>query len=123
MTPENRSIWQIRLATLSVFILGFIAGGFALNIYQLNFGAKQQQTKQERYEDAFNQLDLTAPQKIEVQQIVSEIRGNLQLLRQEAEPRLQEIRYNNDLKLQKVLTEEQWNKFQQLRESIRRRED
>jgi len=123
MNLENRNIWQIRLATLSIFLLGFIAGGFAVNAYYLKFGANKQPTKQERYEEAFNQLNLNAAQKIEVQKIVGELQEKIQQLRQESEPRLQEIRTQNDEKLQKILTEEQWIKFQDLRESIRQKKN
>ncbi len=122
MTAENKNIWQLRLATLCVFLLGFIAGGFALNAYHHKFGSENRHlTKQERYEEAFNQLNLNETQKIEIQKIVGEIRENIQILRQESEPRLQEIRARNDEKLKRVLSQKQWSKFQELRETIRQK--
>jgi hypothetical protein len=42
------------MATLSIFLLGFLAGGFALNAYHLWFAAAKQPTKQERYDEAFS---------------------------------------------------------------------
>lgn len=119
MNIENKGKWQIRLATLSIFVLGFAAGAFALNAYHLWFGAAKQPTKQERYEEAFNQLNLDDAQKGEVQKLVGEIREKVQAVRQESEPRLQEIRAQHDEKLQRVLTPEQWQTFQKLREKIR----
>lgn len=119
MNVENKNKWQIRLATLSIFILGFAAGAFAFNAYHLWFGAAKQPTKQERYEEAFNQLNLNETQKAEVQKLVGEVREKVQLVRQESEPRLQEIRSQHDEKLQRVLTSEQWRNFQKLREKIR----
>ncbi|MCY7375677.1 MAG: hypothetical protein LH472_06860 [Pyrinomonadaceae bacterium] len=119
---ESKNKWQIRLATLSIFLLGLAAGAFALNAYNLWRGAAKQPTKQERYQEAFSQLNLTEPQKIEVQKIVAEIRENVQQVRQESEPRMQGIRARNDARLQSVLTAEQWTKFQELRESIRQSE-
>lgn len=119
MNVESKNKWQIRLATLSVFILGFAAGAFALNAYHLWFGAANQPTKQERYEEAFNQLNLNEAQKLEVQKLVGEIREQVQLVRQESEPRMQEIRARHDEKLQRVLTPVQWQTFQKLREKIR----
>jgi ribosomal protein S20 len=123
MNVENKNTWQIRIATICIFLLGFIAGGFAFNAYNIWSGASKQPTKQERYEEAFNQLELNPAQKSEVQTIVKELRGNIQLLRQESEPKLQEIRFQNDERLKKVLTAEQWNKFQELREDIRKQEE
>ncbi len=119
MNIESKSKWQIRFATLAIFVLGFVAGAFALNAYHLWFGAAKPVTKQERYEEAFKSLDLNDAQKTEVQHIFGETRENIQKMRQETEPRLQEIRLQNDEKLQKVLTPEQWQKFQQEREKIR----
>ena len=125
MNIENKNVWQMRLATLCIFLLGFVAGGFAFNAYYIWSGgaAGKQPTKQERYEDAFNQLELNPAQKKEVQNIVQDLRGNIQLLRQESEPKLQEIRFQNDERLKKVLTPEQWSKFQELRDKIRKQEE
>jgi Spy/CpxP family protein refolding chaperone len=122
MNIESKSKWQIRLATLSIFFLGFIAGAFALNAYHLWFSAAKEPTKQEKYEEAFNKLGLNDVQKSEVQKIFGETRENIQRMRQESEPKLQEIRTQNDEKLQKVLAPEQWQKFQQMRDEIRQSE-
>ncbi len=123
MNSEIKNKWQIRIATLSIFLLGFLAGGFALNAYHLWFAATKQPTTQERYDEAFSRLGLSETQKVEVQKIVGEIRGNIQQLRLESEPRMQEIRAQNDEKLQRVLTPEQWRKFQEERDKIRRTEN
>jgi len=122
MDNENKNRWQIRMVTSGIFLLGFIAGGFALNAFHLWFGAGTQPTRQERYEEAFNQLNLNEMQKIEVQKTVGETRESIQQLRQESEPRMQEIRTRNDAKLVNILTPEQWAKFQELREGIRQAE-
>lgn len=122
MDSENKNRWQIRLVTSGIFLLGFIAGGFALNAHHLWFNAAQSPTTRERYEDAFNQLNLNEKQKIEVQRTVGEIRESIQNLRQESEPKMQEIRTRNDAKLSAILTPEQWSKFQELREVIRQTE-
>lgn len=119
MNIENKSKWQLRFATLSIFLLGFIAGAFALNAYHLWFGENQKQNRYKKYEAVYRQLDLTDEQKTEVEKIVNETRENVLKLRQESEPRMQEIRAQHDEKLQKVLTPEQWQKFQQEREKIR----
>jgi len=122
MNIESKSKWQIRLATLSIFLLGFVAGAIALNAYHLWFGAGKQPTRHERYDEAFNQLGLSDAQKAEVQKILGETREKIQNLRQESEPRMKEIRAQTDEKLQTILTPEQWQQFQQAREKIRQSE-
>lgn len=122
MNIESKSKWQIRFATLGIFVLGFVAGAFALNAYYLWFSASKAPTKQEKYEEAFRSLRLTDAQKTEVQRIVGETRENIQKIRQETDPRILEIRNQHDEKLQKTLSAEQWQKFQQEREKIRESE-
>src|SRR6476620_11563309 len=114
MNIESKSKWQIRLATLSIFLLGFVAGAIALNAYHLWFGAASQQpvNRAQRFEETINQLGLNETQKIEVQKIFSDTREKVQKFRQESEPRMQEIRSEADAKMQQVLTPEQWQQFQ-----------
>lgn len=120
MNIESKSKWQIRFATLGIFVLGLVAGAFAFNAYNLWFNAaKPAVTKQEKYEEAFRKLGLNEAQKAEVQRVVNETRENIQKIRQETDPRILEIRTQNDEKLQKVLTPAQWQQFQQEREKIR----
>ena len=119
MNVKNRNIWQIRLATIGVFALGFIAGASLFNVYNLGFGAANSTTKQEKYEVAFKSLDLTPAQAEQVRETVAEIRREIQQLRAESEPQMQEIRIRNDARLQKILNDAQWRKFQELRDAIR----
>ena len=121
MNIESKSKWQIRLATLSIFLLGFIAGAVALNAYHLWFGAGNSQrnsSRHERFEEAFSRLGLTDEQKSQVQQIFGETREKIQRVRQESDPKIQQIRDETDEKLQRVLTPEQWSQFQQERDKI-----
>jgi hypothetical protein len=119
MNVESKNKWQIRLATLSIFVLGFAAGGFALNAYHLWSAAGRQPTRHELYEEAFNSLSLSDSQKIDVQRVIVETRDKIQKMKQDSEPRLQDIRANNDSELQKILSPEQWQKFQRKRDDIR----
>lgn len=118
MNIESKSKWQIRLATLSIFLLGFIAGAIALNAYHLWFGSANQSSRRQKFEDSFSQLNLNENQKIEVQRILTDTREKIQKYRQESEPRMQDIRAETDEKLQRVLTPEQWTQFQQERDKI-----
>lgn len=110
--------WQVRLAALSIFLLGFVAGALALNAYHVWFSASQGLTRQQRYERIFDQLSLTDEQKTEVQKIVGETREEVQALRKENEPRMKEIRSRTSEKFQKALNPEQWEKFQKLRNEM-----
>ncbi|HLM00732.1 MAG TPA: hypothetical protein VK400_06730 [Pyrinomonadaceae bacterium] len=122
-SSNNKFNWQVRLAALSVFLLGFVAGALALNAYHVWFAASShQQTRQQRYEQIFDQLSLSDGQKAEVQKIVGETRDEIQALRKESEPRVKEIRGRADERFQKVFTTEQWQKFQNLRDTLRESE-
>ena len=119
MNIENKSKWQLRLATLSIFMIGFAAGAFALNAFNLWFGNGNRQSRREKYEAVLGDLGLNETQKTDVERIFGETRENIQKMRQESEPRLTEIRAEHDQKLQKVLAPEQWEKFQKEREKMR----
>lgn len=119
MNNETKNLWQIRAATLGIFLLGFLAGALALNAYHVWYNAASNVSRKERFERVFNQLELTEQQKTETQQIFNETREELQRLREEGEPRVREIRAQADARLQKVLTPEQWQKFQQFRDEMR----
>jgi Spy/CpxP family protein refolding chaperone len=122
MNTETKNVWQIRAATTAVFLLGFLAGALALNAYHVWYSPAASVPKRERFERIFNQLELTEQQKAETQQIFNETREQLQRLREEGEPRVREIRAQADARLQRVLTPEQWQKFQQIRGEMRGQE-
>lgn len=122
MNSSSKFNWQVRIAALSVFLLGFLAGGLALNAYHVWFAASSSPTKQQRYERIFDQLSLSDEQKTEIQKIVGETREEIQSLRKESEPRVKEIRSRADERFQKVFTPEQWQRFQSLRDELRESE-
>lgn len=118
MDRDKKAIWQIRLVTLSVFILGAIAGVVGMYSYQAWHSAKQP-TRREKYQEAFNRLGLNDGQRAEVQQIIGDMREKLSQMRKDAEPKIQEIRSETDQRLQRMMTPEQWQQFQQERDKIR----
>jgi len=122
MNGEKKGLWQIRLIAVSIFVFGVITGVGGLYSYQSVFSPAKQPTIRERYQEAFNNLDMNSEQREEVQKIVGELKEKLSALRAEAQPRVQEIRSESDAKLQKVLTPEQWEKFRAERELIRQSE-
>ncbi len=110
--------WQIRGAAAIIFVLGFTAGILALNVYRgwVRGGGPG---REDRFEQLSNRLQLNADQKTKVQQILGDTREQLRALRKESEPRVTEIRQKTDERLQQVLTPDQWQRFQQMRNEMR----
>ncbi len=118
-TPRNK--WQVRIAALVVFVLGFTAGALAFNGYQRWSRNATENTRQNRFNQMLDSLQLSSEQKTQVHQILGDTREQLRALRRESEPRFDEIRRQADERLQKVMTPEQWQKFQQSRSEMRGR--
>ena len=114
---KNR--WQVRVAAMIIFVLGFAAGVLALNIYRRVAGADR--PPRDRFEQMARRLNLTEDQKTKVQQILGDTREQVRALRHESEPRFNEIRRQADARLQEVLTPEQWQQFQTERREMRGR--
>jgi Spy/CpxP family protein refolding chaperone len=113
---KNR--WQVRVAALIIFVLGFTAGMLALNIYGW---ARPGRGNGNRMDELSERLKLTADQKTKVQEIFGDTREQIRAVRREMEPRMTEIRRQADGRLQTVLTPEQWQQFQRLRDERQRR--
>ena len=120
MDTTNKSKWQVRIASLLIFVLGFAAGALVLSAYK-RFGRSE--SREGRFAQTLDALKLTAEQKTQVDQILGDTRQQLQELRKESEPRVAEIRRQADERLQKVLTPEQWTQFQQAREKMHNNRD
>ena len=119
MNQINKARWQVRVAAAVIFVLGFTAGILALNVYRgwgRGMGAPR-----DRMERMAQRLQLTEDQKTKVQQIFNDTRQQLDALRKESEPRVQEIRGQADERMKQVLTPEQWQQFQKMRDETRHR--
>ena len=117
MDKVSKNRWQVRGAALIIFVLGFAAGILALNVYRYVAIAD----RRDRFEQMADRLQLNDDQKTKVQQIFSDTREQLRALRRESEPKVDEIRRQADGRLQTVLTPEQWQKFQTVRDEMRPR--
>jgi Spy/CpxP family protein refolding chaperone len=115
MNNVAKNRWQVRIATMIIFVLGFTAGILAMNVY------RRWDRGNNRMDELAERLQLTADQKTKVQEIFSDTRDQLRTARQEMEPRMTEIRRQADGRLQTVLTPEQWQQFQRIREERQRR--
>jgi hypothetical protein len=122
MDMSSKSKWQVRLAALIVFVLGFTAGGLAFNGYQRWARSRAPVVdRQTRFQQLLDNLQLNSDQQAQVHQILADTREQLRAVRRETEPRYDEIRRQADERLQKVMTPEQWQKFQQARSEMRSR--
>jgi Spy/CpxP family protein refolding chaperone len=112
MNNVTKNRWQVRIAAMIIFVLGFTAGILALNVYRgvVRGGGGG------RMDEMSERLNLTADQKTKVQEIFSDTREQLRAVRRETEPRMAEIRRQADGRLQTVLTPEQWGQFQKIRD-------
>ena len=121
MDSIKKGKWQFRVAMVVIFLLGFAAGALAFNGYRRWSRTGAETSRQNRFEQMLERLQLNADQKTQVHQILGDTRTQLHALRKESEPRFDEIRRQADERLQKVLTPEQWKQFQQERERMRGR--
>ncbi len=119
MEKTSKTKWQVRIAAILIFVLGFAAGAMALNVYH-RWARTRDQANIQAFDQMLDRLQLNSDQKTQVHQIFSETRQQLQALRKEADPRVTEIRQHTDERLQKVLTPDQWKQFQQMRDERRR---
>ena len=119
MNEITKSRWQVRVAAVVIFLLGFTAGILALNVYR--GWARGAVGPRDRFEQFSQRLNLNDDQKTKVQQIFNDTREQLGALRRESEPRVQQIRNEADERMRQVLTPEQWEQFQKMRSERRRR--
>ena len=119
MESINSDKWRVRLSIVAIFLLGFIAGGLAVNLYRpgrANSGDIRPPSGFHRgggIEWVIKSLNLDDQQKQQVDQILSDTRQRLQEVHRASAPQLAEIRKQTQDQLKKVLTEDQWNRFQQ----------
>ncbi len=113
MDSSARSKWQVRLAVLILFVVGFLAGALAMNIYRARHGSTRSGGRG-GFEQMLDRLNLTQDQRAQVGDIFEDARKQLAELRKDSEPKFREVRKNTDERLQSVLTPDQWEQSQQM---------
>jgi Spy/CpxP family protein refolding chaperone len=121
MDTTQRDRWRVRAAALVIFLLGAAAGTLAPRVYNGWLRQSSTQERSDRFAEMSERLQLSDDQKAQVQQIFGDTREQLRALRQDSDARVAEIRRLADERLQKVLTPEQWQRFQQARDEARAR--
>jgi DNA anti-recombination protein RmuC len=118
MDNASRNKWQVRGFALLIFLLGLTSGIMTVNAYHW---VRARRPPADRFEQLATRLQLNADQKTKVKQIFGDTRQQLQNLRKESEPQVNDIRQQTDQKLQQVLNPDQWKQFQQMRDEMRAR--
>ena len=118
MDNVTKNRWQVRVAAMIIFVLGFTAGILALNVYR---GVRAGGGGGNRMDELSERLKLTTDQKTRVQEIFNDTREQLRAVRQGDRAAMEEIRRQADGRLQTVLTPEQWEQFQRIRQERGRR--
>jgi len=121
METSVKNKWQIRLAVLLIFGIGFVAGALTINVYRARHVASSAANHRDRFERVMEQLQLTAEQRDQVKTIFDEASAQLTEMRKESQPRFQEVREQTHARLRAVLTAEQWEEFQKLTSDFRER--
>lgn len=121
MKNNGRVLWRIRAAVVGLFLLGCLAGALGMNIYRTQFSRFSRELRGERFGQMLNRLNLTDEQRTQVEQIMKDSRSQIIEIRRQSEPRYKEIRKNTDLRLQTVLTPQQWQQWQQMTQERRGR--
>ncbi|MEW6129044.1 MAG: hypothetical protein AB1757_18545 [Acidobacteriota bacterium] len=121
-TTKNR--WVVWSAVFGIFALGFASGMLALNLYHKRLPssfAGRGEPPILRLDVMTEKLDLTSEQRAEVEKIFSDTRAQMGELRKQSEPKFAEIRQQTESRLQQVLSAEQWEKFQQMKNEMHQR--
>ena len=120
MNSNTKTKWQVRLAALTIFVIGFIAGALAMNIYRGQRAPSAYGDRRGRFEETLDKLNLTQDQKTQVKAIFDDARAQLGQLRKESEPKFREVRKQTEERLKAVLEPEQWEQFQQIMSEARK---
>lgn len=121
MGPIDKEKWHVRLSVTGIFVLGFIAGALALNLYRESAQGPMGPPPHRTFGRFLDNLDLNSDQRTKVDQIIADSRRQLMEVRRESEPKMSEITRETQDKLKAVLTPDQWEKFQDQLSQMRAR--
>jgi Spy/CpxP family protein refolding chaperone len=121
METSIKNKWQIRVAVLLIFVVGFVAGALTMNVYRARQVSAGAASHHGRFERVMEQLNLSAEQRDQVKAIFDEARAQLSEMRRESQPRFRAVREQTEARLRTALTQEQWEQFQKLTSEFRER--
>lgn len=110
----NKSKWQIRLAVIIIFALGFIAGALTLNLYYANRSGSFSRSGRHRLDRVIEQLNLNQEQREQIDKVLKDARSEFRAIYKESEPKISEIRKQVRDRIEAVLTPEQQEQFKKI---------
>jgi Spy/CpxP family protein refolding chaperone len=113
-TSDKKSKWEVRVAAVIIFALGFLAGALSLNLYRGHRSFSPWARNHARMEETLGRLDLSGDQRSRVEAILSDARAQLKEIRKQDRPKMIEVRKQTQEKLQAVLSADQWQQFEQV---------
>jgi Spy/CpxP family protein refolding chaperone len=114
MEAASKNKWQVRIATVAIFALGFVAGALALNVYRAYHSAGARwDDRGKMFEKALDGLNLSDDQRSRIDQILADTQAQLKDLRKESQPKFMQVREQTRQRIQQVLTPDQWQQFQE----------
>ncbi len=114
MESNDKNKWQVRVAAVIIFALGFAAGALSLNLYSSRRPAGPEDDRQRRIGQMLDKLDLNEDQRSRMEEIMKETRGRMEAIRKESHPRTREVREESRRRMQEVLTAAQWEELQKM---------
>jgi hypothetical protein len=113
MNSKTTGKWQVRVAVLLLFVVGFISGALATNIYRDKHWSSRSSARG-GLEQMLDKLDLSPDQRAQVNVIIEDVRKQMNELRKESEPRFREVRRNAEERLKVVMDPQQWERFHKM---------
>lgn len=120
MEATSKNKWQVRVAALVIFVLGFAAGALALNLYKKYrsndrpASADNLTMRGKRFDRMLDRLNLNAEQRAQMETIMRETRSELAAIRKESQPMVAEVRKRSRERMQQVLNRDQWQQLQEM---------
>jgi Spy/CpxP family protein refolding chaperone len=124
MESNSKNKWQVRIAAVIIFALGFAAGALSLNLYNSRQSAEPDLNRPRRIEHMLDRLNLNQEQRARMEEIMKDTRARMDAERDASRPRMREIRGESRRRMQEILTPAQWDELQKMmrdREGRRRR--
>lgn len=120
MELASKNKWQVRVAALVIFVLGFAAGALSLNLYRKYRSTDATSSvdgpglRGRRLERMLDRLNLGTQKRAQIEEIMRETRSQLVEIRKDSRPQVMEVRKRSRERMQQVLTPDQWQQLQEM---------